>query len=232
MSGLKATRPSAAATAMLTVLLSSATQADTYHFKDVLRPHGHERSLSAKFADGRSCGASGSRFSGDVTAFEQCMRPHGWVVDHYTPDPKPSVGATQTSSTYIDPDTGMSCRDFGGIASLRPAAGHCALSEPEGTQLHSDRHRVRLLELVDESGAIPRDAAGAQNRAGKELCPRRELCGDFRHRPIFYVAAGSCSLRAAEPPSPRTGSRRSTLGRQWQVCAIDRPFFHVRPRPV
>ncbi len=38
-SGLKATRPSAAATAMLTVLLSSATQANTYHFKDVLRPH-------------------------------------------------------------------------------------------------------------------------------------------------------------------------------------------------
>ncbi len=58
-----------------------------------------------------------------MTAFEQCMRPHGWVVDHCTPDPKPSVGATQTSSTYIDPDTGMSCQDFGGIAVCDPPQG-------------------------------------------------------------------------------------------------------------
>lgn len=124
-------RRSAETSAMLTVLLSSAAQADTYHFKDVLRPHGHARSLSAKFADGRSCGASGSHFSGDVTAFERCMRAHGWVVDHYTPDAKPQGSVSDDSSTYIDPDTGMSCRNFGGIAVCDP---------PQGTVHYRNRH--------------------------------------------------------------------------------------------
>ena len=121
MSGLKTTRWGAAATVMLTVLSLSAAQADTYHFTDVLRSHGHERSQSAKLADFRSCGASGSRFSGNMTAFEQCMRARGWMVDRYTPDPKPRVGATKSSSTYIDPYTaGMS-------AALRSATRRKAL---------------------------------------------------------------------------------------------------------
>ena len=132
MPGQKAIRRSAAATVMLTVLSLSAAQADSYHFKDVLRPNGHARSLSAKLADGRSCGASGSRFSGDVTAFKQCMRAHGWVVDHYTPDPKPRVRAGQSPSTYIDPDTGMSCRNVGGIAICEPPHGTVHYRNEEG----------------------------------------------------------------------------------------------------
>jgi hypothetical protein len=131
MSGLKTTRWGAAATVMLTVLSLSAAQADTYHFTDVLRSHGRERSQSAKLADFRSCGASGSRFSGNMTAFEQCMRARGWMVGHYTPDPKPRVGATKNSSTYIDPYTGMSCRDVGGIAVCDP---------PQGTVRYQNRH--------------------------------------------------------------------------------------------
>jgi hypothetical protein len=133
MSSPKTIRRSEAATVMLTVLSLTATRADTYHFKDVLRPHGHQRSLSAKFADGRSCGASGSHFSGDVTGFEQCMRAHGWVVDRYTPDPKPRVGANNDSSTYIDPDTGMSCGDVGGIAICDRRRTQCTIRTDTGS---------------------------------------------------------------------------------------------------
>jgi hypothetical protein len=116
MLGSKVTRLSAAGVVMFAVVLPSSTQADSYHFKDALRPHGHARTLSTKLADANSCGASGTHISGDVTAFKRCMRGRGWVVDRYTPDPKPPVGATDDSTTYIDPDTGLSCRNFGGIA--------------------------------------------------------------------------------------------------------------------
>jgi hypothetical protein len=116
MLGPKVTRLSAAGVVTLGVLLPSASQADSYHFKDELRPHGQARTLSAKLADAKSCGASGTHISGNVAAFRRCMRAHGWVVDRYTPDPKPPVGATEDSTTYIDPETGLSCRNYGGIA--------------------------------------------------------------------------------------------------------------------
>jgi hypothetical protein len=128
----KSSRRSAAAVVIVAVLSLSAVHADTYHFKDVLKPHGHARGLSAKFADGRSCGASGTRFSGDVSAFEQCMRTHGWVVDRYTPDPKPRVSAGGNASTYIDPDTGMSCRNFGAVAVCDPPQGTVHYRNDEG----------------------------------------------------------------------------------------------------
>jgi hypothetical protein len=131
MPGLKTTRWGAAETVMLTVMSLSAAQADNYHFKDVLRPHGHERRQSAKLADARSCGASGSHFSGNMTVFERCMGARGWVVDHYTPDPKPPVGATTDSSTLIDPDTGLSCRNYGGIA---------VCDTPQGTVHYQNRY--------------------------------------------------------------------------------------------
>jgi hypothetical protein len=120
---------------MFTALSLSLAQADTYHFKDVLKPHGHERSMSAKLADGRSCGASGTTFTGDVKAFEHCMRAHGWVVDRYIPDAKSrataSAGASRKASTYIDPDTGMSCRNFGGVAVCEPPHGTVHYYDPE-----------------------------------------------------------------------------------------------------
>ena len=121
MSGPKVARLTGAATVMLAILpLSAAQAADTYYFKDILRPHGQARSMSAKLADGRSCGASGTSFSGDVKKFEQCMRAHGWVVDRYVPDSKTRVATGKRSSTYIDPDTGMSCRNVGGVAICVP----------------------------------------------------------------------------------------------------------------
>jgi len=128
MSHVRVTRGMLTATVMLTVLPLSTAQADTYRFRDVLRPSGQARSMAAKYADGRSCGASADHVFGDVAALQTCMRFRGWVVDRYTPD------ATQTrvdarrravagSSRYIDPDTGMSCQNYGGIAVCDPPRG-------------------------------------------------------------------------------------------------------------
>jgi hypothetical protein len=128
---LETVRRIAGATALLTVLSASAAYADTYHFKDVLKPHGHQRGKPAMLADARPCGATGTSFSGDLRKFEQCMRAHGWVVDRYTPDTKTRVAASNKSSTYIDPDTGLSCRNVGGIAICVPPHGTVRYFDPE-----------------------------------------------------------------------------------------------------
>jgi hypothetical protein len=87
---------------MLAILpLSAAEAADTHYFKDILRPHGRARSVSAKLADGRSCGALGISFSGDVKKFEQCVSGHGWVVDRHVPDPKAHVSARASDRRHI-----------------------------------------------------------------------------------------------------------------------------------
>jgi hypothetical protein len=118
---------------LLAIAAAGAARAeDNYRFKDILKPNGHERSLSAKLADGRSCGAKGSHFSGDPGPFEQCMRAHGWVVDRYTPDPKARVGSGKNPSAYIDPDTGMSCRNYGGVAVCDPPQGTVHYRNEEG----------------------------------------------------------------------------------------------------
>jgi hypothetical protein len=132
MSGRETVGRMVAAIALLTIVSTCPVFADdTYHFKDVLSPHGHERTLTAKLADGRACGASGSHFSGNLQAFGKCMRARGWVVDRYTPDPKAHVSGHKNPSTYIDPDTGMSCRNFGGVAICEPPRGTVRYFDPE-----------------------------------------------------------------------------------------------------
>jgi hypothetical protein len=81
--------------------------ADTDIFRDTLRPGGHDRSLAAKFADGRKCGASRQNTFTDSAAFQQCMQSRGWVLDHVVAD---------RSATIIDPDTGLSCYNQGGAS--------------------------------------------------------------------------------------------------------------------
>ncbi len=81
----------------------SAAQADTWVFRDTLRPNGHDRSMAAKRADGRRCGASHNMFTAGAT-FEQCMLTRGWALDHVIPDP-PSAhahGPSFESSPSID----------------------------------------------------------------------------------------------------------------------------------
>jgi hypothetical protein len=64
----------------------NAAQADTWVFRDTLRPGGHDRGMAAKRADGRKCGTVRGSFK-DGSGFEPCMAARGWVLDHVIPDP-------------------------------------------------------------------------------------------------------------------------------------------------
>jgi hypothetical protein len=68
----------------------TAAHADTWVMRDTLRRNGHERSMAAKRADARKCGAAqGGRSFNDTAApnMQQCMRARGWALDHIVPDP-------------------------------------------------------------------------------------------------------------------------------------------------
>ena len=68
----------------------NAASADTWVFRDIQRPHGHDRGMAAKRADGRKCGARNNAFKDEnVSAFQSCMLVHGWTLDHIIPDPTP-----------------------------------------------------------------------------------------------------------------------------------------------
>jgi hypothetical protein len=73
----------------------SAAHADTWIFRDTLRPGGQDRSMAVKRADGRKCGTIRGSFK-DGSGFEQCMVARGWVLDHIIPDP-PSAHARNSS---------------------------------------------------------------------------------------------------------------------------------------
>jgi hypothetical protein len=125
-----------AALATLTLLSVNAAQADTWRFKDVLKPHGHARNMAAKYADGKACGANANHRFTDGSAFESCMRDRGWVVDRRTPE-RSDVAARQPRrgrtdpSRYIDPDTGMDCQNHGGVAICDPPKGTVKYYDPE-----------------------------------------------------------------------------------------------------
>ena len=91
-------------TALALLLLAgtiAAAQADTYTFRDILKPNGKARSMAAKKADGRKCGAAGDYFpTQDTERFTACMRGLGWTVgnikrappsDENLPDPEDST---------------------------------------------------------------------------------------------------------------------------------------------
>ena len=102
------------ATAISTALLFTGTlqaaKADTWVFKDMQRPNGHERSMAAKRADGRKCGADrGGRSFSDARApdMQSCMSTYGWALDHVIPDPpsrhaRASVADDYSPSPQID----------------------------------------------------------------------------------------------------------------------------------
>jgi hypothetical protein len=88
MASRKVFRRTLAASAILIALsLNAASAADVAHFKDVLKPGGHTRSMAAKLADGRACGVSGGYITKLMPAFETCMSGRGWALDHYGADP-------------------------------------------------------------------------------------------------------------------------------------------------
>ena len=61
--------------------------AETDVYKDVRMRNGHARSMAAKRADMRACGAVNAKVSDkDFPKADACMQAHGWVIDHVVPD--------------------------------------------------------------------------------------------------------------------------------------------------
>jgi len=91
-----------AATLILGGMLNAA-HADTWVFRDTLRPGGHDRGMAAKRADGRKCGTVGGSFK-DGTGFEPCMAARGWVLDHVIPDPpsRHARNSRRDDSPWVD----------------------------------------------------------------------------------------------------------------------------------
>jgi hypothetical protein len=80
-----------------TILVLSAAAsagAETYVYKDTLRPNGHERDMAAKKADARSCGAINWTVRHDWPEFNQCMQTHDWVVGYVKPNTPDGVDDT------------------------------------------------------------------------------------------------------------------------------------------
>jgi hypothetical protein len=100
----------------------NAACADTWVFRDTLRPNGHERSMAAKRTDGRKCGLSRQNMFSHGDAFVRCMQTYGWTLDHMVPD---------QSARYIDPDSGMSCQNIGGAAVCGPPQGTVKYYDPD-----------------------------------------------------------------------------------------------------
>jgi hypothetical protein len=90
--------------------LLSAAHADTWVFRDTLRPNGRDRTMAAKQADGRKCGASHNSFK-DGSPFQQCMLSYGWALDHIIPDP-PSAHARRFVSHDSAPIDNSSSDDW------------------------------------------------------------------------------------------------------------------------
>jgi hypothetical protein len=82
----------------------TAVHADTWVFTDTLRPNGHERSMAAKRADFRKCGAErGGRSINNATApkMQQCMFARGWALDHIISDSPSRHGTPSEPRSYV-----------------------------------------------------------------------------------------------------------------------------------
>jgi hypothetical protein len=103
----------ALSTTLLLVGMLRAAHADTWVFRDTLRPNGHDRSVAAKRADGRRCGASlsGRSFSAAAAPnLRACMSVRGWALDHIIPDP-PSARARVAGDDSPAPQIDTSAND-------------------------------------------------------------------------------------------------------------------------
>jgi hypothetical protein len=125
-----------AAAAVGTALCVGAAHAsDTAVFRDVLKPNGHTRAKSVKFADARACGLSADRgIRVIMPVFEQCLRAKGWALDHYQPDPsaRPRSG---TVVAYTD-TRGDADAHPRGDAALQAATGACKARSRDQQSAH------------------------------------------------------------------------------------------------
>ena len=109
------------------------------HYRDLIRPHGQARSDAVYDSALDFCyGQTGlSRDDADTQAFKDCMSGRGyrWLSTKLVQDApsRRERAATnlQKGDTFIDPDTGMSCRNIGGASICEP---------PQGTVKYQNRH--------------------------------------------------------------------------------------------
>ena len=107
---------------LLALLLTSAPAlADSSTWNDITRQHRDDAALNA---DGHICDA---QVGPDVVtkAYRRCMRAHGWALQRVIREPP--------EKTWIDPDTGDTCRDLKlsgtvtnpgpGVVTVTPANG-------------------------------------------------------------------------------------------------------------
>jgi hypothetical protein len=102
---------------------------------------------SAFHADEHRCGADANDHFGNVAAFKKCMRTHGWVADAYKPDPPKSRADSHLApgDDYISVDTGMSCKDLGGIGICGPPRGTVRYRNDKGENCT----RTGLVSICD-----------------------------------------------------------------------------------
>lgn len=112
----------------------TAAQASSHYetsYRDLVRPNGQPRSEAVYDAALDFCYARTglSRTAADTRAFKDCMRGRGyrWLVTKEVRD----APSEAEDDRYIDQYTGMSCKDYGGIAVCVP---------PQGTVHYHNRH--------------------------------------------------------------------------------------------
>lgn len=81
---------------------AAAAHADTYTFRDILKPNGKERTMAQKRADGRKCGSRNNQFPvAQTDRFTACMRSHGWVVGNIEYAPPKDEGTPDTPDNTV-----------------------------------------------------------------------------------------------------------------------------------
>jgi hypothetical protein len=83
------------------MLASSPALADSSIWNDVTRQHRDDAALNA---DGHICDAQVGADVVSSRAYKRCMRAHGWALQRVIREPP--------EKTWIDPDTGDTCRDL------------------------------------------------------------------------------------------------------------------------
>jgi hypothetical protein len=81
-----------------------ASADDYFTFKDIKKPHGHERSHAAGDVDGRKCGMGSNGVFADAHAFTACMRARGWAVANVAADPLPYDNSVTFDDIRAKPD--------------------------------------------------------------------------------------------------------------------------------
>jgi hypothetical protein len=113
------------ATALALCSLSPAFATTHYEmtWHDATRSHGPKRSKTVSDVALDSCyNQTGlSRDAAATRAFKNCMKSHGyqWVLTRLVKDPPGKAN----DDSFIDPETGMSCRNFGGASFCDPPQG-------------------------------------------------------------------------------------------------------------